>query len=232
MKATKPILYTALVAMTALFACQKSELLSYTNEPGVYFYQGPNITSIDSVGYNFILLPINEAVDTVYLPLRIMGDPASTDREVAIQVVDSSTAKEGVHFTFGAKIVHAGKFTDSIPLYLKRTSEMTTSILKLFLQIVPSKDFQPGYATYQDFKITITDQLIPPTWSFTMSSTFGTYSTVKFRFMVSVLQRVSFTGLFPSELASMASQVKLALAEYENTNGPLLDENGIRVVFP
>lgn len=232
-KAMLKIIFPCLFGLAALVGCKRSnDLLMYENDPGVYFYAGTNTATLDTIGANFILLPAEQLRDTVYLPLRIMGDTANRDREVGLAVVDSSTAKEGVDFQFGPKIVHAGKFSDSIELYVLRTAEQKTIMKTLYLRIVQSRDFKPGYYAYQDFKVSVTDQLVPPTWGSTMTTLFGTYSLVKFRFMVSTLQRITFTGLAYSELTAMASMCKLTLAGYELANGPLLDENGLRVFFP
>lgn len=211
-----------------------NDLLMYSNDPGVYFYAGTNTTSGDTLGYNFILKPDSVKRDTIYLPLRIMGDTANRDRVVEIAVADSSTAKEGIDFEFGSKIVRAGRYSDSIALYVLRNEDLKTMIKKLYLRIVPSKDFKPGYYAFQDFRVSVTDQVVPPNWTSTYIRLFGAFSMVKFRFMVETLQRVSFSlsELTQSQLAAMSTQCKLALAEYEKIHGPLLDENGLRVVFP
>lgn len=211
-----------------------NDLLMYSNDPGVYFYAGTNTTSGDTLGYNFILKPDSVKRDTIYLPLRIMGDTANRDRVVEIAVADSSTAKEGVDFEFGSKLVRAGRYSDSIELYLLRTEDLKAKIKKLYLRIVPSKDFKPGYYAFQDFRVSVTDQVVPPTWTGNHIRIFGAFSMVKFRFMVETLQRVTFglNELTLSQMTAMATLCKLALAEHEKIHGPLLDENGQKVVFP
>lgn len=200
--------------------------------PAVYFYAGTSTYSADSLVHNFVLTPVEQDMDTVYVPLRILGFAADRDRAVNISVADSSTAISGVHYDLGPAVIPAGKYSDSIPVYVYRTAEMQEQRLRLYLRIEPSEDLTTGYDRYLSYKVVVTDQVLPPTWSYTYSSTFGNYSNVKFRFMVSVLQVTSFTGLYPSEIAGMASRVKAALAVYEAENGPLYDENGVRVTFP
>lgn len=221
-----------MLVIVSVASCKENDDLSmYENDPKVYFWGGVNTVTADSIGYNFILLPTSQTKDTIYLPLRIMGDVADYDREVELEIVDSSSAKEHIVFEIGPKKVRANSFTDSIPVYINRTPDMTTKILKLYVNLLPSKDFKVGYDQYKDFKVSITDQLVPPTWSFTFAAVFGQFSMVKFRFMVATLQRVTFPNL-PSELAAMGSKCKVALAAYEAANGPLYDENGLQVVFP
>ena len=38
--------------------------------------------------------------------------------------------------------------------------------------------------------------------------------------------------IFPAELNFLAQQAKAALVQYEEANGPLIDEFGNKVVFP
>ena len=128
--------------------------------------------------------------------------------------------------------MHAGSYLDSLPVYLYRTADMTDSTFIMYAVLQPSADFKQGYENHLTYKVRITDRVVPPVWSYTMSSTFGAFSNVKFRFMVSVLQVTTFSGLLPSQAAAMATKCKLALAEYEVANGQLIDENGQRVVFP
>jgi hypothetical protein len=213
--------------------CNKNtDLALYENDPAISFYTNVGVNAVDTAAYNFVLLPVNEKTDTVYLPIRVQGFAATKDRQVNITVRDSSTARAGIHYKIGTAILHAGRYMDSIPVYLYRKAGMTDTTFKMYLDLQPSADLKLGYGNHLAYKLTVTDRVVPPTWSYTFSSTFGAFSNVKFRFMVSTLQVTSFSGLLPSQAAAMATKCKLALAEYEAANGPLIDENGQRVVFP
>ena len=223
----------ALLLLIQFSSCKENDdQLMYQNDPGIYFYSRNHPFPNDSIVYNFILTPLEQMKDTVYLPLRIMGDAAAYDRQVNLRVEDSSTAKEGVDFSFGPMVVKAGKYTDSVEVYVVRNGELQEEVKHLYITVQQSKDFKPGYSDFQKFTVAITDQLLPPTWTYTLNVTFGAFSMTKFRFMVTTLKRTDFSGILPSEMAAMGSKCKVALADYEETNGPLLDENGIRIVFP
>lgn len=230
----KPIFLILLLAGTGalLPGCRKDDLYMYNSQPAIYFYSGVSANAVDSAAYNFILLPVTQTADTVYLPVRVQGFSAATDRKIEYTIADTSTAKAGTHFTMGPAVLHANRYADSIPVYVKRTADMANATFNLVVQLKPSAELGQGYANHLAYKLTITDRVVPPTWTYTLSSTFGAFSNVKFRFMVSVLQVTSFSGLLPSAAAAMATKCKLALAEYEAANGPLIDENGVRVVFP
>lgn len=216
-----------------IIGCNKNtDLDLYENDPAISFYSGFSATASDTAQYNFVLEPVTRTIDTIYIPIRIQGFAADKDRVVNVAAADSSTAKAGVHYKFGPAIVHAGSYLDSIPVYLYRTADMVDSTFIVYAVLQSSDDFKQGYENHLTYKIRITDRVVPPVWSYTMSSTFGAFSNVKFRFMVSVLQVTTFSGLLPSQAAAMATRCKLALAEYEAANGNLIDENGQRVVFP
>lgn len=232
MKQLSRFICILLMAGSIVTGCRKDALEMYSSEPAIYFYSGVSATATDSAAYNFILLPVTQTADTVYLPVRVQGFSAAKDRTISYTIADSSTAKEGTHFKMGPAIMRAGRYVDSIPVYLQRTKNMADSTLRLYISLKASADFSLGYTNHLIYKLTVTDRVVPPTWNYTLSSTFGAYSNVKFRFIVSVLQITSFTGLLPSQTAAMATKCKLALAEYEAINGPMLDENGVRVVFP
>lgn len=209
---------------------ENDDLYMYEDDsPAVYFWDG---SIVDSTAYTFAVASIDQYIDTVYIPVRIMGFAADRDRIINIAVSDSSTAIRGEHFEIGRTVVGAGKYADSVEVYVYRTEDMVEKSYTIYLQIKESEDFIPGYEDYQTYAISVTDQVLPPSWSYTLISNFGAYSVVKFRFMVSVLQVSTFDGVLPSEYAAMASRVKLALAEYEAEYGPLYDENGERVTFP
>ncbi|MDR6339591.1 hypothetical protein HNQ91_002642 [Filimonas zeae] len=230
----KPVFYAIIAAGLGMLlpGCKKDDFYMYSSQPAIYFYSGVGVNMPDSAAYNFILLPVTQTADTVYLPVRVQGFSNTADRTISYTVADSSTAVAGTHYTIGKAVLHAGRYVDSIPVYLKRTADMANNTLKLYVQLKPSADLEQGYSNHLVYKLTVTDRVVPPSWTYTLSSTFGAYSHVKFRFIVSVLQVTSFTGLLPSQAAAMATKCKLALVEYEAANGPLIDENGARVVFP
>jgi hypothetical protein len=239
----KLLLFLFIAALVT--SCTKDERLMYEQDPRVYFLKYPRIsqTNPDSVLYTFGIKPASQQTDTVYVSLRIMGSPENRDREVNLMALDSSTAKPGYHYNFGPLIIPANEFGATIPVYLFKQPGLKDSIVTLYLTIGESKDFKPGYTdkanSFQAFdrllyKISITDQLVKPSnWDGTLASAFGTYSKVKYQFMIVSTGKVDWrTGVFPADLNFLAAKVKAALLEHEQSNGPLIDEAGNRVVFP
>lgn len=225
---------------TFLLSCTKESPLMYKQDPRVYFYEAQ--VHRDSLYYTFGTQPAERQTDTVYLIVRIMGDAKPVDRVINMIAADSSTAKAGRDYQLGPMIIHANKYQDSLPVYLYKTPEMKDSVFNLFLTIGESADFKPGYTDPGDsysiqsrlkYKISITDQLVEPSRWASYTRWFGTYSKTKFQFMITSTGKQNWqSNIFPAELNYLAQQVKAALVQYVNANGPLIDEFGNVVVFP
>lgn len=235
--------YCVFFATALLLSCKKNDDLMYQQDPRVYFYKYPNNSEKDSIAYSFAQQPIGTEKDTVYAVLRIMGDTVNYDREVNLFAADSSTAVEGRDYTFGPKIIHAGAFSDSLPIYITKSAAMDTTTLRLYLRIGDSKDFKAGYVDngYNltgtggrlNFLIAINNTLTKPTnWDRSLASYFGTYSKVKFQFLISITGILDWSSLYPATLAYIQQQAKTALLDYQAEHGTsLLDENGNPVTF-
>jgi hypothetical protein len=228
----------ALLSML-MISCSKENLM-YTEAPAVYFKK--SIINPDSVIYSFGIRPNNIITDTVYLALRIMGSATATDREIKFSVAEGSTAKLGYHFAFGPLVMPAGQYETLIPVYLHRKAGLKDSILTARIRVLESKDFKPGYddvisgsvLSRLEYRIVMNDQILRPSnWTADYQPYFGVYSVVKYRFMIEVTGKTTWNAaMTPGEINDLVGQVKFALYNYQQANGPLLDENGLAVVFP
>lgn len=215
-------------------ACTKEERLTYNESPSVYFYKF--ITNPDSINYTFVVKPDSVLTDTLYLNLRITGQASDKDRKVNIVLGDGSTAQKGKHFNIAEAIIKAGTYDVKVPVYILRSPDEKDSIFVAWFNIAASDDFKPGYNSDLTYKIGITDQLIRPAdWSGITELFYGAYSKVKHQFMVSRLGTTAITistGAQFSEIMSILQKMRVELVKYEAQNGPLIDENGVRVTFP
>lgn len=232
-----------LLALLILGSCKKSSEITYNEPAMVYFYKyGINA---DSLHYTFANKDVERTEDTVYLHFRIMGDAAEQDREVNLIVEDSSTAVQGVDFSFGAEVIHAGAFEDSIAVVLHKTAKLDTTAATIHLAIGASKDFKPGYTdnginlsgtgSRLQYSIIMSNQLNKPdNWDGSLSRYFGSYSRVKFQFIISVSGITDWTSTpYPATLTFIVQQTKAALLQYKQDNGhPLLDEYNQEVTLP
>lgn len=231
---------TALVIGLSITGCAKNDRLMYEEDPAVYFYTSA------IVDYTFAVRPTSYTVDTIYMPIRIMGSAADRDRTFNLKLDDSSTAKLGYHITFGPLVIPANTYQISLPVYLHRKPGLKDSVVTAHISIIESADFKPGYVNGLTttgtaggvgrlrYRIIMTDQLLKPAnWETVWVNYFGVYSKVKFQFIIQVTGKTSWTSTgLPQDLNFIIQKVKYALYNYELANGPLIDELGNRVVFP
>lgn len=229
------IIYSVLLAL-ALTACKEDQSLIYTQDARIYFREGV------TVEYSFTAEPANVTTDTLFIPLRIMGSAADRDRAFHIIIDDSSTAKRGYHFQFGPLVIPANSYELSLPVYLYRRPGLKDSVVNAYLTIGESADFKPGYTDKANsinpynklhYRISLHDQLLKPSsWDTRWATYFGTYSKTKHQFINQVYGSASWPSVnFPQDINFVVQTMKLALYNYEQANGPLIDENGERVVF-
>lgn len=237
----------ALIALVA--SCEKSELTRYDQDDMIYVYKEAYNTKKDSTIYSFAIKSNDLLVDTVKVAVRIMGTAKDVDREVKLAPVTESTdAIEGTHYTFLPYIIPAGAFSADLPVVIKRTPDMKTQTFTLLLQVVESADFKPGVPSSPvtgnfagaslQYLIRMNDYLTKPSnWDTQLVSVFGTYSQVKYKFVIDVTGKTEFvTGPAPlmsfGELQYYKALVKVKYTEYVAANGPLTDELGGTVSFP
>jgi hypothetical protein len=202
----------------------------------------------DSATYSFAIKSNSIMTDTVKVPLRIMGNASDKDRTVAIQTVADSTTATSQQYAIQPTIVKAGAFTTEIPVQVKRTPGMKTTEVRIWLEIVRSDDFLPGIPNTTPtatraggatrFLVKINDFLTKPSnWESVLSNYFGTYSQVKYKFIIDVTGRTEFpiSGpemISPSQFLFYKKLCREELEVYNANNGPLKDEFGLFVTFP
>lgn len=239
------------VALSVIFisACKKSELVKYDQPDMLYIHKDFNSATRDSTTYSFAIQSASKQYDTVWVPVRIMGVARDYDREVTLGAVDSlTTAVEGTDYEFINAIVPAGAYTAQLPVKVLRSIAMKDHELRLTIEIKSSKDFLPGISNSAAiststpgadtrYLIKINDFLTKPdNWDTRLKYYFGTYSQVKYAFVIQATGRALFPSSGPDALPysqfSYYQQIcKNALADYEAINGPLIDEFGNRVTF-
>lgn len=228
MKFIKNGLFIAAITL-AISACKKDEALMFNEPVSVYV---ENL--VDSNIYTFATSPVEVVSDRIDVTYRIIGNSAPVDRTIALKVRDGATAKAGYHYAIGPAVVKANEFSAVVPVYLYRRPGLKDSTVSVTFDIQENTDFKTGYPNRLKFKVTISDILVKPTiWDNTWASYFGTYSEVKFRFLLRVTGRTNWnSGPFPQDSRYLSQRAKLALLEYNQANGDLIDEFGQAVVFP
>lgn len=243
------IIIPALI-MAAFTSCKKSELTAYDQPAQVQFYKLFDNPRKDSFVYSFAIKPATMLADTVRLPVRITGVAMDKDRMINLKAVaDSSNAVEGTDYKIHRAIIRAGHYQDSVEIVVFRRPEMKDAEKKLLLEIIASADFQPGLvntpAANDQLKLSggsirmlvkINDFLTKPSnWDQYLTTYFGTYSRVKYAFIIQVTGRSEFpfgaTGLPFGQFGAYQTMMRQALADYVKDHGPMIDENGNTISF-
>lgn len=239
-------IFCFLIIITAMASCSKQEVPRYEEPDAVTFYY--NNGEADSISYSFATVGYGRQTDTVYLQMRVLGTVTNTARPVKLRAVEGSAARPNIDYKLSDFVLPAGMSSFLYPLVVYKTPEMKTDILRLVLEVEPNASF-PGIAaeglvagltiaentySHNRIKIDLTDKLIKPNaWP----TKFGTYSDVKYGFVIQTLGTGDFRltsqgGIWTSANLDLARVVlREALVEYELVNGVLIDETGVRVTF-
>lgn len=219
-----------LIALPAIMAsCSKNEQLMYNEAPSIYVYN-----NVDSSVFTFATVPVNVVEDTINVEFRIIGTPSSADRTIKLEPRAGATAKAGYHYKVGPAIVKANADSTIVPIYLYRRAGLKDSTVSVILDVKENEDFKLGYLGRLRYKVSISDILSKPTiWDSAWSPYFGSYSQVKFRFLLEATGRTEWNSFpFPADSRFMSQRAKNALLLYNQQFGDLIDENNERVVFP
>jgi hypothetical protein len=233
-----------LLAAACLFACKKSDPLPFSAADMVYIYKAYGAINNDSIIYSFAVRSDNLMQDTIKIPVRIIGMSAPKNREVTIRVVaDSSTAMAGTDYKLLPCQIPAGAYTAYQQVIIYRTAGMKNKPVKILLEVVASTDFLPGVPDSKvgsgvaggttRYRITLNDYLTKPdNWDSWLGFFFGTYSAVKFKFVIAATGQSIIPSDLPYGMYSVYSTLcKQQLEIYEAAHGPLIDENGDVVSF-
>lgn len=231
-----------LIATIGFFAsCKKVSSLDYQAGSGAYFV---GQQQRDSTNYSFANNVKVLSEDTIFLEIQILGDLANEERDIQLEAVDGSTAKEGLHYKLPLVKLPAGGYSVLYPVILYNTPDLATKTVRLELALKDNKDFTNGSritsnrSFYNRYKINFNNRLIKPDYWMYIQNYFGEYSDVKYRFMIDEL---GFSDFMPdnmggkimySDFINYAGQMSKALQDYEDEYGPKLDETGKPIYFP
>jgi len=242
--------------ISGFFSCKEEEIKVFEGENGVAFWQngGTSASGATTRYYNFTT-PANreKTKDTVFLDMQISGKITDYARKIKIKTVTAgTTAKAGIHYDYPAEFtLPAGAYRIKYPVIVYKTPEMLTDTLNLVVSAETTSDFiigatgpippksstdgSPTVWLVNPVTVLITDVMLQANLGFTWNATiFGTYSSVKYRFMVKETGLTVFTTTALGGTAganALRDQLRIKLAAYEAVNGPLIAENNDRVTF-
>lgn len=242
-----------MIVGTGLFACTKNEELYFSKEKrGINIWLGTSTAPVDSVTYNFSYVVTGK--DSVMFNYRVAGYPPDHDTEFELQAVSGDTNL--VYYSLGKYTIKAGEYQGTAPIYIEKPagySEFQNGSGKIVFRLKPSDEYEEGALELSTLNLAFKNYVAKPdNWDaatypyFAMSRYFGTYSNVKYSFIIQTTGLVNFkiyytvakdpaletNTITSTNAAALQVQCKLALKTYNEEHGALMDENNNQVVFP
>ncbi len=255
MKSLKYLFAVSLVVM-GLAGCSENDTPVYDSDyTALNIWFGTTSTVLDSTTYNYSYT-LGESSLTFYA--RVMGTPVDYDRTFTLEAYDGDlTEADGSYWTTEYTI-GAGEYLAQFPIYfdtskLKDSDSFTETDGHLYFRMAENSEFVAGTASMQNLIVVLKNYLDKPSeWDSATypyraySYYFGTYSKVKYQFMIQetglIDFHISYTATTPyneetntistSYATYLAQLLEVALEEYNSTHDtPLTDESGSLVVF-
>lgn len=226
------ILYAIIFSLIGLgfTACEKDYQVYDADLEAVCFNLEQLNNGADSLVYSFAFTP-SVYVDTVDLPLQLLGFSATRDRIVNIIVDEKhSTAQQGGEYELLSARIPANSVNGLLQVKVSKTDRIAHEDVYVTLRITTSEDLVPGPVSQREIRLFISNQLTQPNgWP----DQFGDYSRVKHQFCVEVLGKgADYTGDW-ALLTYYLNRLNQALYEYNSVHptAPLRDENGVLISF-
>jgi hypothetical protein len=257
MKRTIIYLYSIIAALFVLTSCEKAELESFdTSYSALNIWVGTQAGAVyDNATYNYSYA-YEEGSVTFYA--QVSGVVTSYDRTFRLEVFGKDSSLVAPTVRTEDYVIPAGSIGGEFKVYFN-TQKLASKDLfsetdgEVQFRVVPSDIFSIGTEKHQQFTVVLKNYLAKPSnWDsanyprVALSKYFGTYSRVKYQFMIEHLGLIDFeinynaqtsydetTNVVSAAYAVYLQQcVQQALEAYNNTHDtPLMDEYGVPVTF-
>ena len=188
----KEIIVILLVAIGVAFvACKQVSPALFKEKDGVYFN-----ASSDSIAYTFAKYP-HRSVDTLQIPVSVLGNPVNEDREILVQTVADSNinAKEGIHYKLLSPYkMPANKVSALLPVVIYRTGDLDSLTATFVLSVKPNDNFELGITSKSTIKVKTAYLQKPASWGELggiqwagYSTNFGTWTKTKYKLILDAL---------------------------------------------
>jgi hypothetical protein len=235
-----------LILMFVVWACQKEDPI-YVDDARVNFWVLQDTiantgSKVYNTGFTFAKGPDSKMQDTIRIRVRVMGPIVGVDRHFKAEAITGTDALAPTDYEILDGLVEAHAYIGYLPIVLKRSAALKTTSKKIVVKIAPNAEFKPGVQEDQQFQVLFNDGLVQPDNWDVLSTYFGSYSEVKYKFIIQVLGRSEFpvaTGAYREgqlthyQMLDLKNLLFDALEEHNrNSQTPLEDEDGYIVTFP
>ncbi len=251
------ITFWALALILALSACSKEEVDKYdTSRTALNIWVGTEAGAVyESVTYNYSYA-YEEGSITFYAQLT--GMPEDHDRTFQLEPFGGDSATMANTIRTEDYILPAGEVSGTYQVHFNTQLLSSPNLFAekdgtIHFRLKENNDFEVGTENHQQFTVILKNYLAKPdNWDnanfprIPLSRYFGTYSRVKYQFMIEVLGLIDFEINYNTQTAydeqlNVVSSVyavhlqqlmQKALLEYnESHEEPLTDEFGLPVTF-
>ena len=245
------------LCLTATIACQKEEVMKFDSSmSGLNIWVGTSTGSIyEETIYNYSYA-IEEGSITFYT--RVYGVPTEYDRTFRLEPFGENISQIIPTIRTEEYVIPAGAISGEYKVYFnsqKLPSEDLFSEIdgKVSFRMVENKYFETGAENMQSFTVVLRNRIAKPNnWDsanyplVALSKYFGTYSKVKYQFMIEHIGLIDFiitysastsideatNTISPAYAVYLQQMMQQKLIEYNATHDdPLTDENGHSVIF-
>lgn len=201
--------------------------------------EGPEIyaAGTDSLTFSFVTYSEDTQSMVMDVDVIVMGNTADHDRTAAVKVVADKTTASSSDYEMPLTItIPADSAKATLPITLKRSSALQSKSVRLYIEIAESDDFQVGVNEQNHFTLIWNDILTRPTNWDDLEEFFGTYSDVKYRFMIENAGGISefdADTMSWAQLNSLKIKFQNALNAYNDAHpgNPLRDDDGVLISF-
>lgn len=251
-------LYLTLVLITlTVISCQENEYNTFDSEyKAVNIWVGSEVSTLDSTTFNYSYYLTQ---DSIMFYARLIGQLPTEPQTFTLEAYEGNLEEAAGSYEIGQYTFYADEYMKEFPIYFDPTKLQDTSLFKeqdgyIKFRLKQEGEFVSGADKYQTIHIVLKNDLAKPdTWdeatypNVKLSNYFGSYSEVKYKFMIQEIGKVDFkvqynmsveydeaTNTFASYYAKFLKNLMiLALEEYNTAHpdAPLTDEWGFPVTF-
>lgn len=223
MKNNKLIPIAALIISVFFGSCEPQEIMSFEGESAVNFTQTTQT-------YSF--LGNSEGVQTIEIPVRIMGNAVDHDRTFNVEVIEESNVPAG-SYEIVEGVVEAGEFTGNLIVNVFNSAALADSEASILLEITDSNDFNAGNVNTRQYRLNWTDQVVVPAWTYYRFFFTSVPSPAAYRAIVESTGLTTFTlndyrAIGPVGAQALGTQFGDYVKQWnlDNPDNPLLHDAG------
>lgn len=254
----RTIQYTlCMLCLMAATACQQEEIMKFDpTMAGLNIWVGTSVGAIyEETTYNYSYA-LEEGSVTFYA--RVYGVPADYDRTFTLEPFGENIDEIIPTIRTEEYVMPAGAISGEYKVYfnsknLPSSDSFTENDGKVSFRMADNETFGAGAENMQSFTVVLRNRIAKPdNWDsanyplVALSKYFGTYSQVKYQFMIEHLGLIDFiisysaatsidettNTVSPAYAVYLQQMMQEKLAEYNATHDtPLTDENGDIVIF-